>query len=125
MMGCEVCGDGVYEDCAFVTFVFFFSSRRRHTRCSGVSWAREMCIRDSSIRAESWYPAPAGPENCHGARRVWRTFCRPDTEFSEHYACRATSLIGAPNFSPVTNLAAGTGAVSRYKPDRSQKTVKV
>eukprot|EP00658_Telonema_sp_P-2_P062576 TRINITY_DN51245_c0_g1_i1.p1 TRINITY_DN51245_c0_g1~~TRINITY_DN51245_c0_g1_i1.p1 ORF type:complete len:215 (+),score=40.51 TRINITY_DN51245_c0_g1_i1:77-721(+) len=34
----------------FVNYVlclfFFFSSRRRHTRCSGVSWAREMCIRD-------------------------------------------------------------------------------
>ena len=25
-------------------------------------------------RAESWYPAPAGPINCHGARRVWRVF---------------------------------------------------
>ena len=21
-----------------------------------------------------WYPAPAGPENCHGASRVWRVF---------------------------------------------------
>eukprot|EP00656_Telonema_subtile_P042714 TRINITY_DN4853_c0_g1_i1.p1 TRINITY_DN4853_c0_g1~~TRINITY_DN4853_c0_g1_i1.p1 ORF type:complete len:247 (-),score=53.19 TRINITY_DN4853_c0_g1_i1:178-918(-) len=28
-------------------FFFFFSSRRRHTRSSTVSWAREMCIRDS------------------------------------------------------------------------------
>jgi hypothetical protein len=34
-----------------------------------------------SIRAESWYPAPAGLENCHGARRAWRGFCRPDTSF--------------------------------------------
>ena len=25
-------------------------------------------------RAESWYPAAAGPQNCHGARRVWRVF---------------------------------------------------
>jgi len=25
-------------------------------------------------RAESWYPAAAGPKNCHGARRVWRVF---------------------------------------------------
>ena len=35
------------------------------------------------------------------------------------------SLIGATNLSPVTKLVAGTGAVSRYKVDRSQKTVKV
>ena len=66
-----------------------------------------------------------GPKNCHGARRVWRTFCRPGTNFIEHYACRGTSLIGATNLSPVAKLVAGTGAVSRYKVDRSQKTVKV
>ena len=60
-----------------------------------------------------------------GARRVWRTFCRPGTNFIEHYACRGTSLIGAANLSPVTNLVAGTGAVSRYKLSRSQKSVKV
>ena len=78
-----------------------------------------------SIRAGSWYPAPAGPENCHGARRVWRTFCRPGTNFIEHYACRGTSLIGAANLSTVTNLVWSTGAVSRYKVDGSQKTVKI
>jgi len=68
-----------------------------------------------SIRAESWYPAPAGPENCHGARRVWRTFCRPGTNFVEYYACRGTGLIGATNLSSGKKLVAGTGAVSRYK----------
>ncbi len=78
-----------------------------------------------SIRAESRYPAPAGTESCPGARRVWRTFCRPVTNFVEHYACRGTILIGAANLSPVTNLVGSTGAVSRYKVDRSQKTVKV
>jgi len=61
----------------------------------------------------------------HGARRVWRTFCRPGTSFIEHYECRGTSLIGATNLSPVTKLVAGTGAVSRYKLSRSQKFVKV
>ena len=25
------------------------------------------CVTRQSIRAESWYPALAGPENCHGA----------------------------------------------------------
>jgi hypothetical protein len=29
-----------------------------------------------SIRVESWYPAPAGPQNCHGARKVRRSFCK-------------------------------------------------
>ena len=62
---------------------------------------------------------------CPGARRVWRTFCRRGTDFVEHYACRGTSLIGAANLSPVTKLVAGTGAVSRYKLSRSQKTVTV
>jgi hypothetical protein len=74
-------------------------------------------------RAESRYPAPAGQENCHGARRVWRGFWHPGTNFCKGYACRGTSLIGAANLSPVTKLVAGTGAVSRYKVDRSQKTV--
>jgi hypothetical protein len=34
-------------------------------------------------------------------------------------------MIGAANLSPVTNLVAGTGAVSRYKLFRSQKSVMV
>ena len=40
-------------------------------------------------------------------------------------AIAVQSLIGTANLSPVTNLVAGTGAVSRYNVDRSQKTVKV
>jgi hypothetical protein len=52
-------------------------------------------------------------------------FCRHGTNFIEHYACRGTSLIGATNLSPVTNLVAGTGAVSRYNLSWSQKIVKV
>jgi hypothetical protein len=57
--------------------------------------------------------------------RVWRTFCRHGTNFIEHYACRGTSLNGATNLSPVTKLVAGTGAVSRYKVERSQKFITV
>jgi len=52
-------------------------------------------------------------------------FCRRGTNFVEHYACRGTSLIGATNLSPVINLVGCTGAVSRYKFDRSQETVTV
>jgi len=76
-------------------------------------------------RVGSWYPEYSGPENCHGARRVWRTFCRPGTKFFEHYECRGTILIGAANLSPVTKFLAGTGAVSRYNVERSQKFIKV
>jgi hypothetical protein len=83
------------------------------------------CVTRRKHRAGSWYPAPAGPESCHGARRVWRTFCRPGTNFAGYYECRGTRLNGAANLSPVTKLGEGTGAVSRYKVDRSQKTVKV
>ena len=46
-------------------------------------------------------------------------------KFCELYGCRGTSSIEAANLSPVTNLVAGTGAVSRYKLSRSQKFVKV
>jgi len=68
---------------------------------------------------------PGRPRSCHGARRVWRTFCRPGTKFYEHYECRGTRLIGATNLSPVTNLVASTGAVSRYNLSRSHKAVTV
>src|SRR4030042_376253 len=57
------------------------------------------CVTRRKQRAESWYPAPAGPENCHGARRVWRTFCRPGTNFIEHYECRGTICLEARNLS--------------------------
>ena len=46
-------------------------------------------------------------------------------KFCKLYACRGTSLIGAANLSPVTKLVAVTGAVSRYKLSRSQKSVTV
>ena len=65
------------------------------------------------------------PQSCHGARRVWRTFCRHGTSFIEHYACRGTSLIGAGKLSRYRILVGDTGAVSRYKLSRSHKFVKV
>jgi hypothetical protein len=85
----------------------------------------EVVLPDAASGQGPGTPPEAGPESCHGARRVRRSFCRPGTKFVEHYACRGTSLIGAANLSPVTELVAGSGAVSRYKVDRSQKTVKV
>ena len=57
------------------------------------------CVTRREHRAESRYPAPAGPESCHGARRVWRTFCRHGTKFYEHNACRGTNLIEARKLS--------------------------
>ena len=60
---------------------------------------------------------------CRLAGRVWRTFCRHGTNFNEFWSGRDTSMIGAVNLSPVTKLVACTGAVSRYKLSRSQKTV--
>jgi hypothetical protein len=90
------------------------------------------CVTRRSIRAGSSYfsrkavmvqgggACPAGAKRMRG-----RTFCRPGANYIEHYACRGTSLIGATRLSPVTKLVAGTGAVSRYKLSRSQKTVTV
>jgi len=86
---------------------------------------RGVCVTRHKHRTESRYPAPAGPKICHGARRVWRTFCRPGTKFCEYYECRGTSLIGAGKLSRYRMLGRGTGAVSRYKVDRSQKSVTV
>jgi len=83
------------------------------------------CVTRRSIRQLSWYPAPAGPRNCPGARRVWRTFCSPGTNFIEHYECRDTRLIGAASLSPITKFVAGTSAVSRYNLSRSQKSIKM
>jgi hypothetical protein len=52
-------------------------------------------------------------------------FCRHGTNFIEHYACRGTILIGAGKLSRYRIFVEGTGAVSRYKLSRSQKTVTV
>jgi hypothetical protein len=52
-------------------------------------------------------------------------FCRHGTDFIACRRDRGTSLIGAASLSPVTNLVAGTGAVSRYKLSRSKKFVMV
>ena len=83
------------------------------------------CVTRRSIRQLSWYPAPAGPQICPGARRVWRGFCRHGTNFIACCRDRGTSLIGAATLSPVTNLVAGTGAVSGYKLSRRQKFITV
>ena len=83
------------------------------------------CVTRRQHRVGSWYPAPAGPESCHGARRVWRTFCRPGTSFIEHYECRGTSLIGARKLSRYRIYIGCTCAVSRYNLSRSQKFVTV
>ncbi len=80
---------------------------------------------DASTGQNPGTPPRAGPESYHGARRVWRTFCRPGTNLVECRRDRGTSLFGAANLSPVTILIAGTGAASRYKLSRSQKFVMV
>ncbi len=46
-------------------------------------------------------------------------------KFYEHYECRGTSLIGAGKLSRYRIFVGGTGAVSRYKLSRSQKSVTV
>ena len=46
-----------------------------------------------SIRAPVQVPAPAGPENSHGARRVRRGFWRHGTDFKGLWRDRGTILI--------------------------------
>jgi len=80
------------------------------------------CVTRRSIRAESWYfsqkaiTVQGGYGTC---------FCRHGTNFIECWRDRGTILNGAVSLSPVTNLVAGTGAVSRYKLSRSQKFITV
>eukprot|EP00831_Metopus_contortus_P001417 TRINITY_DN10507_c0_g2_i8.p1 TRINITY_DN10507_c0_g2~~TRINITY_DN10507_c0_g2_i8.p1 ORF type:complete len:128 (-),score=44.04 TRINITY_DN10507_c0_g2_i8:69-452(-) len=42
-----MCEQGLWQGCVF----FFFSSRRRHTRCREVSWARR-CVQETAIYSE-------------------------------------------------------------------------
>ena len=92
------------------------------------------CVTRRSIRAESWYfsretvtvqARPTERRQSFGRGGYGALFAVHGTNFIEHYACRGTSLIGATSLSPVTNLVAGTGAVSRYNLSRSQKFVTV
>jgi hypothetical protein len=73
-----------------------------------------------SIRAESWYFSREAVtvQGGYGA-----CFCRHSTNYIACWRDRGTILVGAANLSPVTNLVACTGAVSRYKFCRSRKTV--
>ena len=80
------------------------------------------CVTRRKHRAGSWYfsqkivTVQGGYGTC---------FCRPGTNFIEHYECRGTSLIGADRLSRYRIFVGGTGAVSRYKLSRSKKSVMV
>jgi hypothetical protein len=85
------------------------------------------CVTRRKHRVGSWYfsqlvvtvqALPAGRQGGYGTR-----FCRHGTNFIACWRDRGTSFIGATNLSPVTNLATGTGAVSRYNMSRSQKFI--
>jgi hypothetical protein len=80
------------------------------------------CVTRREHRAESRYFSQKAVtvQGGYGA-----CFCRPGTNFVEHYACRGTILIGAGKLSRYRIFVGGTGAVSRYKLSRSQKSVTV
>ena len=75
-------------------------------------------------------PTTAPPQICPGGQKAVTVqggfgacFCHPGTNLNEHYACRGTSMIGAGKLSRYGILIGGTGAVSRYRLSRSQKTI--
>ncbi len=80
------------------------------------------CVTRREHRAESWYFSQKAVTVQGG---YGTCFCRHGTIFIACWRDRGTILIRAANLSPITKLVASTGAVSRYKVDRSQKTVKV
>ncbi len=49
------------------------------------------CVTRRRHRPES---CPDRLRGCHGARRVWRGFCRPGTKFFEFSECRDAMPIG-------------------------------
>ena len=67
----------------------------------------------------------AGSRYTAGRSEAWRGFCKSRYKFYRSRACRGTSLIEAGKLSRYRMLVRGTCAVSRYKFDRSQKTVTV
>jgi hypothetical protein len=80
------------------------------------------CVTRRSIRAGSWYFSQKAVTVQGG---YGTCFCRHGTSLIACWRVRGTSLIGATNLSPVTNLVACTGAVSRYNLSRSQESVTV
>ena len=80
------------------------------------------CVTRRKHRAESWY---FSRETVTVQGGYGTCFCRHGTNFIEHYACRGTSLVGASILSRYRIFVGGTGAVSRYKQSRSQKSVTV
>jgi hypothetical protein len=98
-----------------------------------ISWFKAMkpngpaiwggCVTRRKHRVGSWYfsqkvvTVQGGYGTC---------FCRPGTNFIEHYACRGIKLISETDLSKCNKCyKMDTGAVSRYKLSRSQKTVTV
>jgi len=57
------------------------------------------------------WPAIAGPESCHGARRVWRIFCHPGTGFCGLYECRGTNYLTNGELSRYCYFVNNCGAV--------------
>jgi hypothetical protein len=81
-----------------------------------------ICHDKGLVTSQLKHNGPAIKGGCVPEYSGWRTFCRHDTNFIEHYECRDTKFIGAASLSPVTNLVAGTGAVSRRVPrERSEQ----
>ena len=75
-------------------------------------------------------PTTAPPQICPGGQKAVTVqggfgacFCSHGTSFIDFWRDRGTRLIGAANLSPVTRLVWCTGAVSRYRLSRSQKTI--
>jgi hypothetical protein len=77
------------------------------------------CVTRREHRAGSWYFSQlvVTVQGGYGA-----CFCRPGTNFIEHYACRVTSLIGARKLSRYRIFVGGTGAVSRRAPQKRSES---
>jgi len=67
----------------------------------------EVVLPDTASEHDPGTPPQAGPHNCHGARKVWRGFCRPGTSFVSYTSVAVQCRLGAGNKSRYTELDCG------------------
>ena len=72
----------------------------------------------------SGYPEYSGRHTTE-MNKPWRTFCRPGTNFAEHYECRGTRLIGSREQVKVHKVLMRALARSRYRHYESVKVAGV
>src|SRR5256885_4935338 len=81
----------VSEKITDVMLVFFFSSRRRHTRLQG-DWSSDVCSSDLRTRHRDAHLPSRAAAHCRVRRRPKRLPRVPDPQYSKHFALQRLRL---------------------------------